>query len=122
MMRVRDTVTSPGGARANEDRVGFAGTLAWVIDGATDLYADAALPAGNDVLWLVDVVAQRLGHAGAEGYRGDGSDLLGAISRHVADQMTAHSVPAGRVPPACSLVVSVDRGRTFEITRVPRSC
>jgi hypothetical protein len=118
MMRVRDTVTSPGGARANEDRVGFAGTLAWVIDGATDLYADAALPAGNDVLWLVDVVAQRLGHAGAEGYRGDGSDLLDGISGHVADQMAAHSFPAGRVPPACSLVVSVDRGRTFEITRV----
>ena len=28
--------------------------LAWVIDGATDLYGDVALPASNDVVWLVD--------------------------------------------------------------------
>jgi serine/threonine protein phosphatase PrpC len=111
-------VTTPGGARTNEDRAGHAGSIAWVIDGATDLYEDTALPAESDVQWLVDVVAERLREAGTNGHQGSGPVLLDDISEHVCDQMAAHAFPADRTPPACSLVVVVDRGGLYEITRV----
>lgn len=117
-MTVRDMITTAGGMRANEDRAGHAGSLAWVIDGATDLYDDAALPADRDVGWLVDVVAERLHEAGTACYQGSGSALLDDIAQQVCDQMTAHAFPAGRVPPACSLVIAVDRGDSYEITRI----
>jgi hypothetical protein len=69
-MRVHDMITTAGGPRPNEDRAGHRGSLAWVIDGATDLYDDAALPAERDVHWLVDFVTEHLAEAGARGYRG----------------------------------------------------
>ena len=117
-MRVSDAVTTAGGARANEDRVGYAGRLAWVIDGATDLYADAALPAASDVQWLVDTIAERLRQAGADGYSGGGAALLDEIARYICDQMAAFDFPSDRVPPACSLVLAADCGESYEITRI----
>lgn len=117
-MRVRDSITTAGGTRANEDRVGHAGSLAWVIDGATDLYGDAAMPAANDVQWLVDTVAEQLRLAGQSGYGGNGRTLLDEIGRIVCDQMAVLGFPPGRVPPACSLVVAVDHGDSYEITRI----
>ena len=117
-MRVRDTVTTPGGTRTNEDRVGHSGTLAWVIDGCTDLHEDAFLPAGNDVQWLVDLVGDQLTRAGAAGYRGSGPELLASIADEVERQQTAHGFPTHRTPPACSIAVHVDQGATYEITRV----
>jgi hypothetical protein len=91
-------VTTAGGARANEDRAGHAGGVVWVIDGATDLHDDTALPAESDVQWLVDVVAERLRQAGADGYRGRGPVLIDDIAEHVCDQMAAHAFPANRTP------------------------
>jgi serine/threonine protein phosphatase PrpC len=118
MMKVQDSITTAGGTRANEDRLGYRGTLAWVIDGATDLYHDAALPAGSDVQWLVDLVGQRLAEAGANGYRGTGSVLLDRIAEDVCQQQTAQGFPVDRVPPACSVAVAVDQGDTYDITRM----
>jgi serine/threonine protein phosphatase PrpC len=118
-MKVLDVVTTAGGTRANEDRAGHSGSLAWVIDGATDLYyGNAALPADSDVQWLVDVISQQLHRAGAEGCREDGAALLDTIARHVGEQLAAHGFPADRVPPACSLAVAVDQGDHFQITRI----
>lgn len=117
-MRVRDTLASAGGPRANEDRAGSAGTLAWVIDGATDLYDDTALPAESDVLWLVDTISQELRRAGLDQYHGNGPALLGHIAEQVSHQLTASAFPPDRVPPACSLAVVVDQGGTYEITRI----
>ncbi|MFY1635193.1 hypothetical protein ACN27F_18280 [Solwaraspora sp. WMMB335] len=76
-MKVRDSVTTAGGARSNEDRVSHAGSLAWVIDGATDLYDDSALPAERDGVWLVDLIGALLAEAGTDGYQGSGADLAG---------------------------------------------
>jgi serine/threonine protein phosphatase PrpC len=117
-MRVREAITTAGGARANEDRVGHAGSLAWVIDGATDLYGEPAMPAANDVQWLVDTVAERLRQAGQSGYEGSGRTLLDEIARQVCDQMSVLGFPSDRVPPACSLVIAVDHGDSYEVTRI----
>jgi serine/threonine protein phosphatase PrpC len=118
MMLVRDVIATAGAVSANEDRAGHAGGLAWVIDGATDLYGDTATPAASDVQWLVDTVAERLRLAGWNGYDGSASSLLDEIARYVCDQMAALDFPTDRVPPACSLAVVADHGESYEITRI----
>lgn len=117
-MQVRELITTPGGARANEDRAGHRGTLGWVIDGATDLYDDAALPADSDVQWLVDTVGEQLTDAGAGAYRGDPAALLDTVAAEVARRQLAYGFPAERVPPACSIALCVDQGTGFAISRV----
>ncbi|MGA4727716.1 protein phosphatase 2C domain-containing protein [Micromonospora taraxaci] len=117
-MKLGEAVTSAGGMRANEDRVGHRGTLAWVIDGATDLYDDTALPAGSDVQWLVDSIGERLTRAGADDYRGSAAALLTSIAADVASEQAALSFPAGRVPPACSIAVCVDQGVGYDLARI----
>ncbi|MDG4797551.1 protein phosphatase 2C domain-containing protein [Micromonospora sp. WMMD1082] len=111
-------VSTAGGARSNEDRVGYRGTLAWVIDGATDLYQEAVLPAASDVQWLVDTVAQQLADAGADGYRDSATVLLEAVADDVASRQAALGFPASRVPPACSVALCVDQGPRFDISRI----
>jgi hypothetical protein len=111
-------ITTAGGLRPNEDRAGHRGSLAWVIDGATDLYDDAALPAERDVHWLVDFIAEHLGEAGARGYRGPAATLLDGIAELVSHQQQAYGFPADRLPPACSVALAVDQGDTYEITRI----
>ncbi|SBT44594.1 protein phosphatase 2C domain-containing protein [Micromonospora narathiwatensis] len=117
-VKVRALITTAGGARANEDRAGHRGTLAWVIDGATDLYQDGALPADSDVQWLVDTVDQHLTSAGADGYRGAAATLLDIVADDVARQQRALGFPTGRVPPACSIALCVDQGLRYDISRV----
>ncbi|WP_181562646.1 protein phosphatase 2C domain-containing protein [Micromonospora noduli] len=117
-MKVGEAITSAGGTRANEDRVGHRGTLAWVIDGATDLYDDTALPADSDVQWLVDGISQRLTGAGADDYRGPAAALLTSIADDVARDQAALSFPASRVPPACSIAVCVDQGDGYDLARI----
>ncbi|MFG2054191.1 protein phosphatase 2C domain-containing protein [Micromonospora sp. NPDC048930] len=117
-MKVQEMISTAGGTRANEDRVGHCGTLGWVIDGATDLYDTAALPADSDVQWLVDTIGDRLTKAGADGYRGDPAVLLETVAAEVAQQQAAYEFPSDRVPPACSVAVCVDQGAGFAISRV----
>ena len=117
-MKVGEAITAAGGTRANEDRVGHRGTLAWVIDGATDLYADTALPADSDVQWLVNGVGERLARAGAADYRGSAADLLASLAADVAREQEVLSFPASRVPPARSVAVCVDWGSGYDIARI----
>ncbi|BCJ62767.1 protein phosphatase 2C domain-containing protein [Micromonospora endophytica] len=117
-MRVQTAITTAGGTRTNEDRVGYAGSLAWVIDGATDLYPDAALPAESDVQWLVDTIGKYLSEAGAQGYRGAAAALLEAAADDVARRQKVLDFPAERVPPACSIALCVDQGPGYDISRI----
>ncbi|MEW5965062.1 MAG: hypothetical protein AB1749_16060 [Pseudomonadota bacterium] len=48
-----DSLTDPSGA-VNEDRAGFAASLAWVLDGATDIVAPPLVGASTDADWLAD--------------------------------------------------------------------
>jgi len=116
-MRLLDQISTPGGV-LNEDRAGFAGTIAWVIDGATDIQDSPVLPGLTDVQWLVDCLAFRLARAGCEQYRGDGVALLREIADAVEESMRRHRFPPDRLPPACSLVLLVDRGADYELVRI----
>ncbi|MFF5199436.1 protein phosphatase 2C domain-containing protein [Micromonospora parva] len=117
-MKVGEAITSAGGMRANEDRVGHCGTLAWVIDGATDLYDDAELPADSDVQWLVDRIGERLTQACADNYQGSAAALLTSIADDVAREQIALSFPVSRVPPACSIAVCVDQRIGYDLARI----
>ncbi|MFI7605858.1 protein phosphatase 2C domain-containing protein [Micromonospora sp. NPDC049366] len=117
-MKVAEAISTAGGARVNEDRVGHRGTLAWVIDGATDLYDDTVLPADSDVQWLVDRVGERLTQAGADDYRDCAAALLTSIAADVADEQATLAFPASRVPPACSIAVCVDQGTSYDLARI----
>src|SRR5690606_24668965 len=117
-VRLVDSITTPGGARPNEDRAGHRGSLAWVIDGATDLYQDSVLPAERDVVWLVDFLSAQLSKRGEAGYRGAGSQLLAELAEAVCQEQVRHAFPAGRIPPACSLAIVVDQGDTYDVTRI----
>lgn len=50
-LEVVECLSVSGGA-VNEDRVGWAGDLAWVIDGATDVLPEALTPGGSDAAWF----------------------------------------------------------------------
>ncbi|MFB9236291.1 protein phosphatase 2C domain-containing protein [Plantactinospora siamensis] len=118
VMRVWDMLTTAGGTGANEDRVGACGTLAWVLDGATDLYGNAALPAESDVQWLVDTVVRYLCEAGSASYRGSAADLLMEVAAAVAGEQARQGFPADRVPPACSVALCVDQGSRYDVARI----
>jgi hypothetical protein len=104
MLNVLDAVGSAGNAsRPNEDRYGFSGDWAWVIDGATDVEPDAFLPAPSDVLWLVDRVGELLHAKGAQEQHLGADDVLHTLARQVGDDMRALGFPADRIHPTCSV-------------------
>jgi hypothetical protein len=117
-MKIIDQVTSPGGQRPNEDRLGYAGPLAWVLDGATDLESDAFLPAGSDVQWLVDRVGELLTELGRRGVGGGAEDLLRSLSARIGDEIASLGFPPGRIHPTCSIGLLVARDDHWELARI----
>jgi hypothetical protein len=117
-MKIIDQVTSPGGQRPNEDRLGYAGRLAWVIDGATDLESDAFLPAGSDVQWLVDRLGERLAETGALGTSDGAEDLLCSLSAGIGDEIASLGFPSGRIHPTCSIGLLLAGDDRWELTRI----
>nr|WSY53221.1 hypothetical protein OG999_25905 [Streptomyces sp. NBC_00886] len=104
MFNVLDSVSSAGNtSRPNEDRYGFSGELAWVIDGATDLEPDSFLPAPSDVVWLVDRLNASLQSKGAEGQQPAAGDLLHTLAQEIGEEMRALRFPADRIHPTCSV-------------------
>ncbi len=117
-MRVIDHVTSPGGRRTNEDRFGHAGNLAWVIDGATDLEADAFLPASSDVQWLVDRVGTCLAETDAEATKSNAEQLLNHLSSRIGLELNALEFPSGRIHPTCSIGLLLVGQNSLHLGRV----
>jgi hypothetical protein len=105
MLNILDSVGAAGNpSRVNEDRFGFSGNYAWVIDGATDLATEPFLPGASDVQWLVDRVGQRL-HLRGEGKRAypGAAHLLRELSSDVSDDMKSLGFPPDRIHPTCSI-------------------
>ncbi|MDI5973875.1 protein phosphatase 2C domain-containing protein [Streptomyces sp. SL13] len=117
-MKVIDHVTSPGGTRANEDRLGHAGGLAWVLDGATDLERDAFLPAPSDVLWLVDRLGDHLTERGTQVGDDDPADLLRSLSGVIARELQDWGFPADRIHPTCSVGLLISTRDELRMARI----
>lgn len=60
---VLDSVSAPSGT-INDDRIGQAGPLAWVLDGATDVGSERLLPGGSDAAWFAGRLDQALRELG----------------------------------------------------------
>lgn len=59
-------IVSTGATAANEDRAGAAGSLAWVIDGATDVLETPLVGPGTDAAWFAEALHREFGkHARA---------------------------------------------------------
>jgi hypothetical protein len=118
-MRVLDSICDPGlGGRANEDRVGFAGNIAWVLDGGTSVADDVFLPAASDVQWLVDRVQDRLNTYGHDEFEGSATDLIWSLRVEIATELAELGFPADRLHPTCTIGVALDRGDRIELCRV----
>lgn len=98
---VRDIVSEVGGslggsAGINADRTGQAGSLAWVIDGATDVLAAPLLPGGSDAAWYAAALDAELHRLGAAG----GTPRLPALTAHLEAYTAARLAAEARRPPA----------------------
>jgi hypothetical protein len=117
-IEVTDTVCEPGGAKPNEDRLGFSPHAAWVLDGATDIYTKPFLPAHNDVHYLVDRLGQLLADRAAAPIVDDTTPLLEELSQQMRDDLDGLGFPSDRTHPTCSLGLLIDRGETVELARI----
>ncbi len=59
-LRILDVISVPGGS-ANEDRAGFHGSCAWVIDGATDVIDAPLTDAASDAAWFAAALNDEVG-------------------------------------------------------------
>jgi len=117
-IEVVDTVCEPGGAKPNEDRVGFGPYAAWVLDGATDVYSEPFLPAHNDVHFMVDRLGQILAERAVIPIADDTRPMLEELSKRMRDDLARLGFPSDRTHPTCSMGLLIDRGDTVELARI----
>ena len=117
-LTILDTVSEPGGAKPNEDRVGHSPSAAWVLDGATDVYPEAFLPAHNDVHYLVDHLGNLLTKHTTAGHEIGAHALLTDLACVLSRDIHAHGFPADRTHPTCSLGLLLDHGESLELARI----
>ncbi|WP_329134298.1 protein phosphatase 2C domain-containing protein [Streptomyces sp. NBC_01476] len=116
-MNVVGAVSAVGGSRPNEDRYGHTDTLAWVIDGATDLEPDSFLPATSDVQWLADQVGGYLRQRAVTAGLG-AREVLTRISGRIGADLRELGFPPDRIHPTCSIGLLVVGGEALEMCRV----
>lgn len=113
-MPARIEIVSLPAGQVNEDRVGASGSLAWVIDGATDVVEAPLTTAQTDASWIAATLDNLLRDAAAE----PPADLA-ALPETLAQrlqlefQQAARRVPRGRQehPSAAGLIVRVEGTR-----------
>jgi len=99
---------SVAGAAVNEDRVGAAGALAWVIDGATDAVATPLAGERSDADWIAGEIDAAL-RGQAAGLAAPLAGLPASLAAEIAQRFerAARRPPAGRAehPSAAGLIV-----------------
>jgi hypothetical protein len=106
-------VVSSGAGPVNEDRAGARGTLAWVIDGATDVIASPLAGEISDASWLAAEIEQGLQHETAgtvEPLAGLPAHLAHGLAQSFA--RVQRRAPAGREehPSASGIIVRLKGG------------
>jgi hypothetical protein len=118
-MKVIDATEDAGSkTKASEDRLGHAGNLAWVIDGASDFTNEKTLPGLSNVHWLVDYVQRQLFELGAEYVDVGGQDLIETLSSGVRREMGKYDLGRMRNYPVCSIGLIIDHSDYVELARV----
>lgn len=62
-LHVIESICIAGGGSVNDDRIGQAGSLAWVLDGSTDVGERRLLPGESDAAWLAETLHRALRQA-----------------------------------------------------------
>lgn len=116
--RILDSVSEAGGTKPTEDRIGSSPHAAWVLDGATDVYAEPFLPAHNDVHYLVDRLSALLSDRTQHGADTAAVPLLDQLAAQVGHDLAEHAFPSERTHPTCSVGLLLDHGDTLELARI----
>lgn len=107
---ILDLVSVASGA-VNDDRVGAAGSLAWAIDGATDVLAEPLMPGGSDAAWIAAVADEELHRLGA-GFAGPLDALVQSLTEAAASRFAGERrrppIDAHEQPSAAALIVRLD--------------
>lgn len=109
---------SLGSGRANEDRAGARGALAWVIDGATDVVDAPLTPGPSDAAWLAEALHRALERHADTGRADTGQADLAALVFDLATEMAEAfdavrtRAPAGRGehPSAAGIIARLSEG------------
>lgn len=99
---VAEALTRPGGAGPNEDLVGWHGSLAWVVDGATPVTPNLIDPA-SDARWLAERVDASLRGVAADGSAPSVADIVRLVALDIDEELRRAGFPNEALPPACSL-------------------
>ena len=109
-LKIIDQISIASGA-VNDDRVGAAGTLAWAIDGATDVLAEPLMPGGSDAAGIAAVADEELSRVG-QSFAGslDGlvAQLTEAAARRFAAERSRAPIDPHEQPSAAALIVRLD--------------
>jgi protein phosphatase 2C-like protein len=101
-------ITTLAGSDVNEDRAGSAGTLAWVIDGATDVIEAPLTTAATDASWAAQTLDTQLRKI-AMAPPADLADILPMLTAVLQSEFprAARREPSGRHehPSAAALIV-----------------
>jgi hypothetical protein len=114
-------IATLAGAPINEDRAGAAGTMAWVIDGATDV-VEAPLTLGpTDASWAAETLHETLGGIAGEDIPTALTNLPAVLSERLAAEFARVALrqPRGRHehPCASGLIARFD-GRRLDYVAV----
>lgn len=117
-LKIIDFATDSSGT-ANEDRAGAAGSLAWIIDGATGVAERRILPGPSDAAWLASAYHKHLERLGGQPYASLPALVETVIAAVIADfeREALHPVEhAYETPSAAGLLVENRDGGLNMIT------
>jgi hypothetical protein len=118
-LNIVEAAESPGdSSHPSEDRVGWSGNIAWVLDGATDFTNEQTLPARSNVHWLVDTVHQVLSEFAARGVKDISTVLLEKVADEVRSALAKYDTSAMRCHPVCSLALLIEHDAYVEFARI----
>jgi hypothetical protein len=107
---VLECATRPAGA-VNDDVIGCAGNVAWVIDGATDIGDEPLVDPLSDAAWLARTVGDWF-TANADALPANLEEIVPGLTEHVAQKFARlhHRPPVGRFehPSAAGLAIRLE--------------